>query len=202
MSLVITLGRQNGSGGREIGFRLARELDLTFYDNNLLSLTAERTNFDVNYVKERSEQAPRLWAAFVQSTPLGPLGQTPLPDSIFEAQAETIKEVAKIGNCLIVGRASDYILRNTKAVHIFVYAPIEARVARKLSLLPEGTKVTPEEMRRNIEKADRARASFYSYFTGQEWGVGERFDLNLNTGKIGVEGAVKVIKDYLSEIKE
>ena len=81
---------------------------------------------------------------------------------------------------------------------IFVYAPIKDRVERKLSLLPPEEKCSFEEMKKKLIAADKARAKFYSYYTGMNWGPGEAFDLNINTGKIGVEGAVEVIKAYVA----
>ena len=199
MSLIITIGRQNGSGGREIGKRLATDLDIAFYDNNLLALTAQRTNFDLQYMEKREECAPGLWASFALGVPMGGISApTVLPDNLFQEQAETIKSVAAEGGCVIVGRASNYILRDIPTLDIFVYAPIKDRVERKLSLLPPEEKCSFEEMKKKLIAADKARAKFYSYYTGMNWGPGEAFDLNINTGKIGVEGAVEVIKAYVA----
>lgn len=199
MSLIITIGRQNGSGGREIGKRLATDLDIAFYDNNLLALTAQRTNFDLQYMEKREERAPGLWASFALGVPMGGISApTVLPDNLFQEQAETIKSVAAEGGCVIVGRASNYVLRDIPTLDIFVYAPIKDRVERKLSLLPPEEKCSFEEMKKKLIAADKARAKFYSYYTGMNWGPGEAFDLNINTGKIGVEGAVEVIKAYVA----
>ena len=199
MSLIITIGRQNGSGGREIGKRLATDLDIAFYDNNLLALTAQRTNFDLQYMEKREERAPGLWASFALGVPMGGISApTVLPDNLFQEQAETIKSVADEGGCVIVGRASNYVLRDIPTLDIFVYAPIKDRVERKLSLLPPEEKCSFEEMKKKLIAADKARAKFYSYYTGMNWGPGEAFDLNINTGKIGVEGAVEVIKAYVA----
>lgn len=199
MSLIITIGRQNGSGGREIGKRLATDLDIAFYDNNLLALTAQRTNFNLQYMEKREERAPGLWASFALGVPMGGISApTVLPDNLFQEQAETIKSVAAEGGCVIVGRASNYVLRDIPTLDIFVYAPIKDRVERKLSLLPPEEKCSFEEMKKKLIAADKARAKFYSYYTGMNWGPGEAFDLNINTGKIGVEGAVEVIKAYVA----
>lgn len=199
MSLIITIGRQNGSGGREIGKRLATDLGIAFYDNNLLALTAQRTNFDLQYMEKREERAPGLWASFALGVPMGGISApTVLPDNLFQEQAETIKSVAAEGGCVIVGRASNYVLRDIPTLDIFVYAPIKDRVERKLSLLPPEEKCSFEEMKKKLIAADKARAKFYSYYTGMNWGPGEAFDLNINTGKIGVEGAVEVIKAYVA----
>lgn len=201
MSLVITIGRENGSGGREIGKRLAKELNLDFYDNNLIGITAQRTNFDKEYMEKREEQAPGLWASFALGFPMAGLSSPVVPDSVFQEQAETILQVAGKGNCVIVGRASNYILRDLPTVDVFVYAPIEDRVRRKLSLLPPEEKCSFEEMKKKLLAADGARAKFYSYYTGSNWGPGPAFDLNVNTGKIGVEGAVEVIKTYVKNLR-
>ena len=199
MSLIITIGRQNGSGGREIGKRLATELDIAFYDNNLLALTAQRTNFDLQYMEKREERAPGLWASFALGVPMGGISApTVIPDNLFQEQAETIKSVAAEGGCVIVGRASNYVLRDIPTLDVFVYAPIKDRVERKLSLLPPEKTCSFEEMKKKLIAADKARAKFYSYYTGMNWGPGEAFDLNINTGKIGVEGAVEVIKAYVA----
>ena len=199
MSLIITIGRQNGSGGREIGKRLATDLDIAFYDNNLLALTAQRTNFDLQYMEKREERAPGLWASFALGVPMGGISApTVLPDNLFQEQAETIKSVAAEGGCVIVGRASNYVLRDIPTLDIFVYAPIKDRVERKLSLLPPEEKCSFEEMKKKLIAADKTRAKFYSYYTGMNWGPDEAFDLNINTGKIGVEGAVEVIKAYVA----
>ena len=203
MSLIITIGRQNGSGGREIGKRLAKDLNIAFYDNNLLALTAQRTNFDLQYMEKREERAPGLWASFALGVPMGGLSApTVLPDNLFQEQAETIKSVAGQGGCVIVGRASNYVLRDVPTVDVFVYAPLKDRVERKLALLPPEEKCSFAEMEKKLIAADKARAKFYSYYTGMNWGPGPDFDLNVNTGKIGVEGAVEVIETYVKNLKE
>jgi len=199
MPLVVTIGRENGSGGREIGRRLAKDLNIAFYDNNLLDLTAKRTNFDVAYMEKREERAPGLWVALALGSPMGLINSPASPDQIFQEQAETIRQVAAEGSCVIVGRASNYILRDVPTVDIFVYAPIVLRVKRKMSLLPPGAEIEEESMRKKLLEADQMRARFYSYYTGMDWGPGSNFDLNLNTGLVGIDGAVKTIETFLEQ---
>lgn len=198
MPLVITIARENGSGGREIGRRVAKELGIDFYDNNLLDLTAQRTHFDVQYMQKRDEKAPGLWAAFALGGPIGQISSASAPDYVFQEESETIRQVAEKADCVIVGRASDYVLRDCdNVINVFVYAPIDYRVQRKMALLPPEQYVSPRTMKKQLEEADNVRSKFYSYYTGLDWEPGNRFQLNIDTSRIGVDGAVATILAYV-----
>lgn len=185
--IVITIGREYGSGGRLIAQRLSEELGITFYDKQLISEVAKQTGFSENFVRDAEHQRPTnsflydLYCAV----------QAPsVPDQVFIAQARVIKEAAARESCVIVGRCADYILRDeVHCLRTFVYAPLEQRVRRAR----EEYGVQETDLERFVQKQDKARASYYNYFSTGRWGDSREYDLCVNS-RIGIDGAVEVIK--------
>lgn len=193
---VVTIGREFGSGGREIGIKLAEQLGYEFFDKELIAMAAEKTNFAHETIKRIEEQPP---SSPIASQSLFAFYNTPSPaDQLFFAQAELIQEIAKTKNAVIVGRAADYILRDEPEVlSVYVVADLEDRVERKRKFNPD---MTDKELRSNIQKVDKRRAKYYNYYTDKSWNNAASYHMSVNTSKIGVDLAVDLIADAV-EIK-
>ena len=193
MKKIITIGRQFGSGGREIGEKLAQKLNYTFYDKNLIILAAEKGGMSQEVLTNADEKAtnPWLYAAMAQT------GQTSINtnistnDTLFSLQSQVIKEIAKTENAVIVGRCSDYILRNedVELLNVFIYAPIEARIKR----IMERAQVTEQQALQLIKKTDKQRKCYYDFYTDKKWASHSSYDLNLDSNRFGVDKAVEII---------
>ena len=185
--IVITIGREYGSGGRLIAQRLAEELGVTFYDKQLIAEVAKRTGFSEHFVRDAEHQRPTI--SFLYD--LYCAVQTPsVPDQMFIAQAKVIKEAAARESCVIVGRCADYILREEPyCLKTFVYAPLEQRVRRAR----EAYNVEQPNLESYVLRQDKARASYYNYFATGRWGDSREYDLCINS-RIGIDAAVEVVK--------
>lgn len=183
--LVITIGRQKGSGGKYIGEKLAEELGIKCYDTQLIEETAKMSHHDKKYVEEHDEKPPVSFLYF---------GGQPIPMSMVTLQANLIKEIASKESCVIIGRASDYVLKDFENVlNIFVHAPLGARIERYC----RRKNVDIIKAEKMIRKEDKERATFYNYYTNQKWGDAKNYHLSIDTSKVGIEGAIELIKEYI-----
>ena len=199
--MVITIGREYGSGGKYIGERLAEELNLKLYDKELLNKVAEESGMDLNVLEQMDEkQEECFWYTFAmslyQQDSLETLDEIPSNEKIFIEQAKIIEELAQKEDCIIIGRCSNVILRNKPDVlNIFVYSSeLEFKVKRKMQF---GSFETELEAIKAIERIDKERETYYNYFTKENWGDRKSYDLMIDTSKIGVNKAVELIKEYL-----
>lgn len=182
--IVITIGRQNGSGGREVGRILADRLGIAYYDQEIISATAEESGLSREEVARSEERAGRSPFFF---------GGIPSPNPVFAAQSRTIAELAGKGPAVFVGRCSDYVLRNRRNVlNVFVHAPLGDRAER--SSRRNGITV-PEAVRR-VQDTDRERAAYYNRYTGLVWGDVSNYHLSLDTAPVGVDGTADIIIAY------
>ncbi len=192
---VIVIGRQYGCGGHDIGKALAEKLGYQFYDQEIIELIAGTTGMTSDFIRKREESMTNsLLYDFVNQMYLYGTKQEEAPkDKIFEAEANAMKELAQKGNCVIVGRCSDYILRKNKNVlKVFFTAPIEQRTKRIMQRLH----LTEKEAIQQIRKEDKKRADNYRYYTGRMWGAAANFDLTLNT-ELGHSYIERCIHDAL-----
>ena len=199
--MVITIGREFGSGGKYIGERLAEELNLKLYDKELLSKVAEESGMDLDVLEEIDEkQEQSFWYSFATSLysqeSLETLGEIPSNEKIFIEQSKIIEDLAEKDDCIIIGRCSNIILKNKPNVlNIFVYSSeLDFKVQRKMKY---GDFENVLEVIKTIERVDRERQTYYNYFTKSDWGDRNNYDLMIDTSKIGVENSVKLIKEYL-----
>lgn len=194
---VITIGRQFGAGGRTIGRELACRLGLDFYDKELIVEAAQASGLSHRLLDNLDEQhTGSLLYSLVMNAQSRSLfgGGKPLELMVYEAQIASVKNVAEKGPCVIVGRAADCILRDSyDVVSIFVTAPLPARIAHVAGR--DG--ICEEEAARKIARMDKARASFYNGFSDQRWGEAGSYDLCINTGKVGEQAAVELIRQYV-----
>lgn len=200
--VVITIGRQYGSGGAEIGKHLAEKLGISFYDKNILRINADESGIKESYFHLADEKAgSRLLYRIVQG--LRPEKASPSfgsdltsADNLFRFQSEVIKKLAEAESCVIIGRCADYILEGTDdLVRIHLNADLESRKQRIKERNPEETDVL-----RAIRKVDRERNDYYRYYTGRDWANSENYDLVINTTKPGINGTVSIILAYLRSL--
>lgn len=202
---IITIARQFGSGGRAIGKQLAEDLCIPFYDKDLIQLAAKKSGIE-EHLFENADETPsnNFWDTLASNANLFgnkllTFNDMPMNDKLFVIQSNIIKDVAAKGSCVIVGRCADYILRNEEGLtHLFIHSSEEDKLDRVINSygIPEkDAKVT-------MTKTDKKRASYYNYYADGKWGRAENYDLSLNTSAIGIEGAVRLIKDFLAIRKE
>ena len=190
---VIVIGRQFGSGGHDIGKALAEKLGYDFYDQEIIEMAAGTTGYTPDFIQKKEEMMTNslLYDLVNQAYIYGASQDEEAPkDRIFEAESKVVKELAEKGNCVIVGRCSDYILRNHgNCLKIFFSAPLERRIKRVMNRLD----ISEKEARLKIQKEDKWRADNYRYYTGRMWGAAGNFDLTVNTalGEKYIEACVK-----------
>ena len=201
--IVITIGRQFGSGGRELGKKLADRLGFKYYDKELLSEAAEHAGVDKAFFERCDERFPKFFNgifsfAFGLSNVNCYAGSTSISDdSIYRAQSDFIHSLAERSNCVIVGRTSDYVLRDhERLVNIFVHAPIENCVARIMARDEEN--LTAEKARAKAIRMNKLRANYYNFYTDKEWGAASSYDLTFDTSRIGMDKVVDVIVAYIT----
>ena len=195
MNQIITIGREFGSGGRELGHKLAQELKIAYYDKQILAEIVEMTEFSKEYIQEVVENrlTYMLPPAFSTGMSLGNEYQIMQMQKIIKAQTEVIKEMAAKSSCVIVGRCADYILRDTEdidLVRLFVYADMDSRIRRCMERAPQGENYTEKELEKHIRRVDKNRANYYSDFTLQKWGDKSNYDMCINTTNMRIDDIV------------
>ena len=182
---VIVIGRQYGSGGHEIGKMLAEKLGYEFYDQEIIEIAAGTTGMTPEFISKREESMANslLYDLFNQMYQYGNEEEEAPKDKIYGAEAEVIRKLAEKGKCVIIGRCSDYILRdNSRVLKVFFTAPIESRIRRVMKRLG----VEAKDAQHKIHREDKMRADNYHYYTGRIWGAAANFDLTVNTD-LGIE---------------
>ena len=194
MKTIITIGRQFGSGGKEVGIRVAKELGIPFYDKELLQEAAKKSGL-CQKIFENFDERPKslLYAIAMDAYPLGFSGITgeSLEQQVHLAVFKTIRHIAEEGPCVIIGRSADYALAdNPNLLSLFISAPLEDRIAR----VAKRQKVTPEEAKSLIQKTDKRRASYCEYYASKKWGAVDAYDFCLNSSALGLGGTVELIQ--------
>ena len=177
---VIAIGRQFGSGGHDIGKILAEKLGYDFYDAEIIQMTAGTTGYTPEFVKKNEEiMTNSLLYDLVNQMYLNIDRQDEAPkDKIFEAECQVVRDLAKKGNCVIVGRCADYVLRNSgNCLKVFFSAPLVSRIRR----VAQRQNITEGEAKATVQKNEKLRADNYRYYTRRMWGAAGNFDLSLNT---------------------
>lgn len=195
MNKIITIGREFGSGGRELGRRLALELNYEYYDKEIITEISKHTKLSEEYVQEIIEKKPHnLFPITIgQSMSLFNDSYSKQIQSVYSAQCEILKYLADKGNCVIVGRCADYILRDYKPFKIFVYATLESKIKRCLEKETNEDDLPDKKIINYIKKVDKERAKYYEFITYQKWGSKENYDLCINTSNVNIKELVKGI---------
>ncbi|MBR4576342.1 MAG: cytidylate kinase-like family protein [Clostridia bacterium] len=195
---IITVGRQYGSGGREVAKKLAEVMNLSFYDKELLAEASRESGICQEVIENYDEKQEKrsffsmLGTGFQGRTDsLGMYLEMPLNHRIFLAQFDAIRKIADKGSCVIVGRCADYVLRDhPNVLNVFIKASLEERIKR-IERLYDPDPMKAEDM---IRKADKQRATYYNYYATGTWGDANNYHLCLDTGVLGVNGAVELIR--------
>lgn len=201
-NLVITIGREFGSGGRQIGRMLAEELGMAFYDARLILEAAEHSGIAPEVLAGNDEQTPGLLNGLI---PLS-MGHTAMSfwsgspqmgrEDLYRVTAEYIRLIASKESCVIVGRSADYVLRDMqRCVNIFIHAPLSVRTDRIIRRCDAESHSRAMAL---AEKTDRSRASFYNFYTDKTWGDSRSYDLTFDSSKLSFSAIVKIIKDYIA----
>lgn len=189
MNRVITISREFGSGGRTIGKKTAEALGIPCYDRELLEKIAKESGFDEKYIQEAGEYAPGgfLAAAFSHSA-TGPNNA----DYLWNIQYKIISQLAEEGPCVIVGRCADYILRDkADCLRVFIHADMDFRAKRIVEVYGEREQ-SPEQ---RLRDKDKRRAAYHRFYTDMKWGHAQNYDITLNSGRVGIDKCVEIIKD-------
>lgn len=182
--LIITIARQNGSGGREVGQILAKLLGIECYDQEILKKAAEESGISLEDIGKNEERHSKTTKFF---------GGIPSANPVFTAQSKAISDLAENGSCVFVGRCADYVLRDRKdVINVFIKTPIDERVERS----SKRNNISEKEAFSRVTDKDRERALYYQRYTGIVWGTVDNYDLSIDTGNIGVENAAKIIVEY------
>ena len=195
---IITIGREFGSGGRELGRRLADHLQIAYYDKEILTEISKRTQLTEEYVHNVVEHHPYPLLPITIGHSLYPDMAFQLQQSVYTEQSNIIKEMAAASDCVIVGRCADYILHDIMPFRIFVYADMEARIARCHARAPEGEHLSDKELKQMIQKVDKGRAKYYEFYTGEKWGDKSSYDLCINTSNVVIKELVPHLAAFLS----
>lgn len=182
--VIITISRMHGSKGKYIGEQVAKELNIPYYYKELTVVAAKESGLDKEFISKLNQSNNILHDLYLTTTPV---------KYAIEAQEEVLKKIASKGSCVIVGRAADYVLRNNKnLVRIFIYAPMEYRIKSVMEMYGDSIK----EAKKNINKSDKNRASYYNIISNSKFGDINNYDLCIDSS-IGVEKTVKIICDYI-----
>ena len=190
--MIISIGRQHGSGGREIARLLARELGIKCYDKEIVDEAAKHSDFSRDLINAYDEK--RMSAFMLHAGGYGLNENFRLNMQVVSAQFDAMREIASKGDCIFVGRCADYILRErSDLVSVFILGDMDER----LKCLERRQGLDESAARKKIKEVDKDRSSFYKYYSDQVWGDAQNYDLCINSSRLGVEGTVKVIMDYI-----
>ena len=196
----ITIGREFGSGGREIAKKLGERLGVNVYDKNLIAMMAEESGIheDILHSLDETPTNSFLYAlstgGFTHSSIISP--ELPLTDKAFIVSSKIIKELAEKESCVVVGRCAEYVLKeHERLLRVFIYTDTERRAKR----VSEGDNISIAEAKNLINKMDKKRASYHNYFTDRKWGTRSAYDLCIDS-KFGTDAVVDIIISALNEI--
>lgn len=185
---VITISREFGSGGRTIGKKVAEQLGIPCYDSELIQKIAEESGFDAKFVQEAGEYAPGGFLSNLSSRTFGPTNE----DYLWKIQYQIISRLAGQGPCVIVGRCADYILRDkADCLRVFIHADAQFRTRRIVQEYGERAE-SPEQ---RLRDKDKRRAAYHRFYTNMKWGHAQNYDLTLNSGTLGIDKCVEIIRD-------
>jgi cytidylate kinase len=190
LNKIITIGREFGSGGRELGKRLSDHLGIAYYDKEIIDEIAKRTQLAEGYVRQVVEQQTALFFPITVGKTFHSTGSDYMLKqltAVYAEQANVLREMAEKSDCIIVGRCGDYILKDHNPIRLFVYADMDAKVKRCREKADEHENLSDSELIKKIRRVDRDRAKYYRYYTGQEWGNRANYDMCINTSSVPVK---------------
>ena len=190
---IITISREYGSGGRDIGILLSELLGMPFYDNDLITLASQESGYSEEFFQEVDKMASNS-LLYSLSQFGASVNCTSLNDNIFDAQFNAIRKLAERGSCIIVGRCGDYVLRDfPNCTRIFLHSDYETKLKRAIKQY----KIPEKSAKDIVNKMDKCRANYYNHHTGQKWGQATNYNICLNTGYVDIGCTAKIIIDYI-----
>lgn len=197
--IIINVGRQLGSGGRDIGRMLAQEFGATYYDKELLNLAAQESGFSKEFF-ERNDERKGFLRSFLHlpyaigSSSTNFYQNNFSQEGLFKFQSDAIRKAAQEGSCVFLGRCADYVLRDfNDVVNVFITASLDFRIEN----VAKKQGIGREEAMKLIENGERERANYYNYFTGKQWGHATSYDLCIESSAIGIAETVRIISDFV-----
>ena len=185
MNRIITISREFGSGGRELGKRLAEQLHIAYYDREIVTAIAQRSDLAEEYVGQILENRIMTYYPITVASSFAAMPPTDtlhyVNHGIYNAQNEIIQELGLKSDCVIVGRCADYILEEQKPYNVFVYADMASRMARCRAKGGKDAQLSDRELQKKIQSIDKSRAQYYRFYTGRNWGDRYNYDLCINT---------------------
>ena len=206
MNTIITIGRQFGSGGREIGQKVADYFGIKYYDRDLLTRAAKESGFCEEMIQMHDERPTNsfLYNLVMDTYSFGYNSSSfvdmPISHKVFLAQFDTIKKIADEGPCVIVGRCADYALSEYQnCLHIFIHADEKSKIERIMNKYDDIN--TEQKARDMMIKKDKQRQSYYNYYSSKKWGRADSYDLSINSGILGEDGTVKLLVQYIEDFE-
>lgn len=199
MTKIVTVGREFGSGGREIGKRLADELNINYYDKTIITRIAEKSDFSESFVESILEDGAmqRNFLSFGHTFTDCAWASTGITEKILRAQKEVIETLAET-DCVIVGRCADLILSEKRPFRLFIYADEQSRLQRcRLHAEGEEQRLSDKKLLKKIRAVDRGRKKLYGLFYGREWGRRENYDLCVNTSHADISKIAPCLAEYV-----
>lgn len=196
--IIITIGRQYGSGGRAIGKLLSQIMGIGYYDKELMQEAARESGLCAEYFERADEQGPNSLMSALAMSFTG--SNDPLSGaSIFQFQSDAIRTIAEKESCVIVGRCADYVLREDSAcMSVFIHAPIEECIKRVM----ETENIPQRKAQEAIEKKNRSRAAYYDFYTDKKWGASASYNLSIDSSLLGDEATAIHIRDFIINVSE
>ena len=200
-NIVITIAREYGSGGHQLGEMLAKELGIKLYDNEFIRLAAQRSGMDAQYTVKNEQSIPSFWLKCILSKnseqPLE--GSLSADDVLFVAESRIVQDLAEEGSCVIVGRCADFVLKDyPKVLKVFCYSDLQSAVERCITRYG----ISAEDAEAENRRVNRNRIHHYEDYTGRKWGSPHQYQLMLNTVSIGLDTACRLVKDIYREMEK
>ncbi len=199
--LIVTIGRQFGSGGRDIGKKLADVLGISFYDKELLAIAAQESGLSTEVFEKADEQTTK---GFSHIFPMGftnmgvfmPYSDVLSNEKLFELQSDAIRKLAEKESCVLVGRCADYVLRDNPACQsFFIHSNEKVRIVNITARL----QITEEQAKDLMAKTDKSRAAYYNYYTNKVWGAAASYDLSINASLLGIDDTVAFMTSFIKK---
>ena len=195
MGKIITIAREFGSGGRELGKRIAQELKIAYYDKEILEEIAKKTDLAFEYVEQIVEKKPIIYYPITIGNTFSLSGDmiSKNQNNIYAEQMNVIRELASKSDCVIVGRCADYILKDMNPFRIFVYSTIESKIKRCREKEVVNKDITDKALRKQIIEINKHRKKYYEFYTSQKWNDINNYDLCINTSNKNIKEVVNNI---------
>ncbi len=201
MKKIITISRECGSGGRQIGKKLAEKLGYSYYDKELIDRVSKESGLAKEFIEEQGEHitGSLLFNIASNMTYAGQVfggNMLPLQDQLFVVQSDIIREIANKENCVIVGRCADFILKDyPDSLHVFIHGEMACKAKRAVNEYG----FSAGDVEKTLRKRDKARANHYKYYTDSEWGKAQNYDMTLNSSTFGIDACVNVLYDIVTK---